>query len=93
MVVAPPHTCLSPLVPHPDITGKMRSGDDGICNTGDEVSYEIVVKNTGNNCLEDVTVTDALSGSIVCASSAAGTPPAFGHSIRDWFAPDISKTD
>lgn len=53
-----------------DIAGVLDVGADRIGNAGDEISYEMVVKNTGTTCLQDVNVMDAASGS-KCV--AAGT--------------------
>ncbi|CAM9777771.1 unnamed protein product, partial [Sphacelaria rigidula] len=57
--------------------GALDTGADGICNAGDEISYEIVARNTGNTCLRDVEVTDTISGSTCVAT---GTRRVFGSS-------------
>lgn len=65
-----PYTRIALVVVRSELTGVLDMGVDGIFNAGDEISYEMVVKNTGTTCLQDVNVMDAASGS---ECFAAGT--------------------
>lgn len=57
---------------HPDMGGTIEGGADGVPGAGDIITYSVEVNNTGNTCLEDVSVIDALSTSVRCQPSYAG---------------------
>ena len=47
-------------------TGVLDKGGDGVLNEGDVINYSLVVTNTGNATLTNVTVSDPLLTTIVC---------------------------
>ena len=69
-----PHCSLNTSYPDPELEANLATVVDQFARTGYTISYSMDVTNTGNTCLTNVEVTDALGSSVECpSSSTAGT--------------------
>lgn len=55
------------------MSGSLEHGDDIIPAEGDEITYAMVVTNTGNTCLKYMAVTSDQLESVTCPPSTTGT--------------------
>lgn len=65
--------CRPPIDRRAEMGGSVSNGADGILSTGDIITYEVTITNTGTTCLYQIALTDTLSTS--CQPPYKGTPP------------------
>lgn len=57
------------------MNGAIANGEDSIPGTGDVITYEVTITNTGTTCLYQLALADTLNTEMVCQPAYIGKFP------------------